>query len=458
LGANNLTIEKYKIPFDAQLDIAKTYEDAGQQYVEGYAATTDYDDQGDIITPEALKQSEGDLLERSTVLFNHDKERPIGKVEKATGDNKGLKIKVLISKAEPDIWQKIKEGVINKFSIRGAILEANKEKVKQSGKEIWANIIKAMKLIEVSMVSVPANSEAKALSWYMSKAIEESTNNANDKENLLKEIEDYKKKIEVLDNIIKELKGYSVVNGVMQPTSRLRAYATHILGLKDCKLGQNINISASGSIKSLESDEYYGDTCLIDINKGELTEVQKTMADIKKKDGTVYTQEEIDALESKLVSTAKELETAKAADATAKAEIESAKVEAKKSLDVVVAEKSSAETKLADLQKKFDDVTKELNDAKAKQADEDVNKKVDVKWAELEGKAYKKEDSSIIKPILKKGFLSQALTPEETDSLISKKIQGSVLKLGFEAVVTKSMSKERHDEIVKYVGIKVKKQ
>ena len=442
--------KEINIPFDAQLNIVKTYEEDEKLYVDGYAATTDYDDQGDIITPEAIKQSENDLIERSTVLLNHDKDRPIGKVEQAKGDEKGLKIKVLISKAEPEIRQKIKEGIINKFSIRGSILESTKEKVKQAGKEIWANIIKAMKLVEVSMVSVPANSEAKALSWYMSKALDENSAKENEKESLLVQITDYKKEIEKLTNEIKELKGYTVVNGVMQPTSRMRAYATHMKGLTDCKLGKIVNISASGSIKSLESDEEYGDTCLIDVNKGELTEVAKSMADIKKKDGTLYSQEEIDSLVAKSESTEKELSDMKVASETEKATT-------KKSMDDVNAKVVDVETKLANVTKELEDSKKELDIAKAKQVDEDINKKVDAKWAEFEGKAYKKEDAAVIKAILKKGFLGQALTPEETDSLISKKMQGSILKLGFDAIgQSGTMTKERREQLIALGGIKIK--
>ena len=93
---------------------------------------------------------------------------------------------------------------------------------------------------------------------------------------------------------------------------------------------------------------------------------------------------------------------------------------------------------------------------KAKEADENINKQVNAKWADLEGKAYKKEDGEVIKSILKKGFLGQALTPEETDNLISKKIQGSILKLGFDEIGQNVMTKERREQLIAIGGIKVK--
>jgi HK97 family phage prohead protease len=432
--------ELQKVQFDAQLDITKTYEEDDKLYVEGYAATVDYDDQGDIITPEAIKQSENDLLERSTVLFNHDKERPIGKVETALGDSKGLKIKVLISKAEPDIRQKIKEGIINKFSIRGAILESTKEKVKQAGKDIWANIIKAMKLIEVSMVSIPANSQAKTLAWYMSKALDRHVENISH-EDMLKAI------------------GIDPNNA-----SYMRVYSKYIKGVKDRKLNDRVKVNVVGSIKSMEA---YDDTdsCYIEIEEGEITEVEKSMADIKKKDGTLYTQEEIDAIEVKLQATSKEMEDFKASSIKEKSEAQAKISDMEKKITESESKVLEANAKLAETEKKIAEsdvkltgVQKELTDIKAKQADEEINKKVDAKWAELEGKSYKKEDATVIKSILKKGFTKESVTAEEQDSLISKKMQGSVLKLGFEEVSgSGEITKERKDELVRFAGIKVKK-
>lgn len=141
----------------------------GKWVIEGYAATEDYDLHGDVISEEAIKNSENDLLENSTVLYNHDDEQPIGKVLESKFTRQGLKIKVLISKTVPEIWRKIQEGVLNKFSITARILKAEKEFVDIIGK--IANVIKKMYLIEVSLVAVPANPKARALCWYISKGL-----------------------------------------------------------------------------------------------------------------------------------------------------------------------------------------------------------------------------------------------------------------------------------------------
>lgn len=164
------TILKKEVPFTVSLDIFKQAEEAGEFHVVGYAATTDFDKQGDIITAEALKAAVEDLLKNSTVLLNHDLKRPIGRVVSVKFDKRGLLIDTLISSTEPDVIQKIKEGVLNKFSIRGSVLERERKWDKEKDRVI--NVIKRVALVEASLVSVPANPEAKAVGWYIKKALE----------------------------------------------------------------------------------------------------------------------------------------------------------------------------------------------------------------------------------------------------------------------------------------------
>ena len=99
------TIVADKISFSFPAEILKQVEQNGEFHVVGYAATTDFDLQGDIITEEALQNASLDLLKNSTVLLNHDLARPIGKVTKVDFDRHGLLIDALISQTEPDIIQ-----------------------------------------------------------------------------------------------------------------------------------------------------------------------------------------------------------------------------------------------------------------------------------------------------------------------------------------------------------------
>lgn len=165
------TVAERAVPFAFPIRLMKAEQDAdGEFHIVGYAATTDFDLQGDVITEEALAGSAADLLKNSTVLLNHDLKRPIGRVTKVHFDRHGLLIDALISKTESEIIQKIKEGVLNKFSIRGQVLERERKFMPELERTV--NVIKKMTLVEVSLVSVPANPEARAVGWYVSKALE----------------------------------------------------------------------------------------------------------------------------------------------------------------------------------------------------------------------------------------------------------------------------------------------
>lgn len=162
-------IEKASFTFPVQL--LKTVDANGEFHIVGYAATSDLDLQGDVISEAALQASSLDLLQNSTVLLNHDVTQPIGKVTKVKFDQHGLLIDALISQTEPGIIQKIKEGVLNKFSIRGQVLERQRKFMPKLDRTV--NVILRMTLVEVSLVSVPANPEARAIGWYVSKALTE---------------------------------------------------------------------------------------------------------------------------------------------------------------------------------------------------------------------------------------------------------------------------------------------
>ena len=168
--------KKTIVPFECQIDIKKSYEDKDKWFIEGYAGSTELDLVGDIITEEAFKKAETDLINNSTVLYNHDPEQPIGKVEATKATKEGLWIKALISKTAPEIWQKVKEGVLNKFSIRGRVENAVKRFINKIGDEIVdkvVNVINEIYLIEASLVALPANPAAKALRWYISKSLQD---------------------------------------------------------------------------------------------------------------------------------------------------------------------------------------------------------------------------------------------------------------------------------------------
>lgn len=164
------------IDFDCELDFGKTYESKsgtkGTWIVEGFASTSDLDAQNHIVSPEAIAMGAESLKKYDTVLFNHDPNMPIGKVVDSSVQDGKLFIKVAVSKTEPKIWEQIKDGTLNKFSIRGKILDASNYNDPHTQKDII--VIKGMELHEVSLVSVPANPNARSIGWYIQKAFEKA--------------------------------------------------------------------------------------------------------------------------------------------------------------------------------------------------------------------------------------------------------------------------------------------
>lgn len=161
----------FPVNFECAVDIAKAYEEGGRWIVEGYAATTDFDLQEDVITEEAIRASAKDLLENSTVLHNHNADEAIGRVLASRARRDGLFLKIMVSKTAGEIWQQIREGVLNKFSVRGKVLEARKQWMPELKR--YARVILKMRLLEVSLVAVPANPRARAVRWYVEKALDE---------------------------------------------------------------------------------------------------------------------------------------------------------------------------------------------------------------------------------------------------------------------------------------------
>lgn len=177
------TFKPLKVPFDfeALLEICKSEQPvSGDFIIEGFVATTDLDLQSDVITAEAIKASEKDLEHNSTVLDNHDPNKRIGKVLFSEARPGGLFVRIRISETVPHIRKQIEEGILNKFSIKGQIIEVEPSLDQKTGRMV--NRIKRMYLTHGSLVSVPANTEARSLSWYVVKAYLGGETNMEDKD------------------------------------------------------------------------------------------------------------------------------------------------------------------------------------------------------------------------------------------------------------------------------------
>ena len=163
-GLFQITPEFIRASDEISREIAKS----GELVIAGYATTFDKGLDNAVISPQAVERAPKDLSERSTVLFNHNQDLPIGRIHEAKLDDKGLFVTVLIDKSEQTIQEKIKSGTLSKFSIRGRILSSHEKWDENTQKSI--SIIDKLKLLEVSVVSVPAVDSAEIQSWYVKRS------------------------------------------------------------------------------------------------------------------------------------------------------------------------------------------------------------------------------------------------------------------------------------------------
>jgi HK97 family phage prohead protease len=130
--------------------------DASQEcIIEGYANTTTKDRVGDIVLPKAFESSIKGYLDNPVLLENHNWDRVAGMTQTAEITDKGLFIRARISDTRPELKQQIREGCLRTFSIGYNELDADFDETTKT------KFVKDLELLEISVVSVPANPEAK---------------------------------------------------------------------------------------------------------------------------------------------------------------------------------------------------------------------------------------------------------------------------------------------------------
>ena len=133
----------------------KAFEDGDDLHITGMASTNSTDRVGDIIESEAwTKGGLQNYLNNPVILFNHDYNQPIGRaISLGTNDN-GLQLKAKIAKSAGHVGELIKEGVLGAFSVGFRVKDA------EYMTETDGYKIKDAELLEVSVVTVPANQAA----------------------------------------------------------------------------------------------------------------------------------------------------------------------------------------------------------------------------------------------------------------------------------------------------------
>jgi HK97 family phage prohead protease len=136
--------------------------------VSGMASTSDEDRSGDIVLPEAFRSSLAFFMENNALMFfNHDWNIPIGKIVRAEITEKGLFIEgELDDKADNETANQVSgfvdRNLLNAFSIGFRILDFDFREADESDEFGFpkGRIIKDIELLEVSLVTIPANKNA----------------------------------------------------------------------------------------------------------------------------------------------------------------------------------------------------------------------------------------------------------------------------------------------------------
>jgi HK97 family phage prohead protease len=127
--------------------------DAAERMVWGYASTDAEDDQGEIITRDAMAAALADYLKFANIREMHQMSA-VGVAEEASVDDKGLYVGARI--VDPRAWDKVTSGVYKGFSVGGRV---------RSRDPADRNVITALTLTEISLVDRPANPEAVFDCW-----------------------------------------------------------------------------------------------------------------------------------------------------------------------------------------------------------------------------------------------------------------------------------------------------
>lgn len=136
--------------------VVNAVKDASQEcIIEGYANTSTKDRVGDVVLPSAFSSSLKTYLDNPVLLENHNWDKIAGVTQHAEITDKGLFIRAKISETRPDLKQQIREGCLRTFSIGYNELDADYDEGTKT------KIVKNIELLEISVVSVPANPEAK---------------------------------------------------------------------------------------------------------------------------------------------------------------------------------------------------------------------------------------------------------------------------------------------------------
>lgn len=155
---------------EINISVPFTKFDKANRKVSGFATLDNVDQSGDILTSEASVQAFEQF--RGNIREQHDKSKAIGKMvsfqqqdfyDKNTDKMySGIYVTAYVSKGAQDTWEKVLDGTLSGFSVKGAIVKQHTEYVPDEDRTI--RFIDAYSLEELSLVDSPCNQLANVFS------------------------------------------------------------------------------------------------------------------------------------------------------------------------------------------------------------------------------------------------------------------------------------------------------
>jgi len=260
-------------------------------YIEGYASTTDVDRMNDVIPSAVWEKGISNYLKNPIILSQHDHDDPIGRMVDYRIDSKGLWVKARISAAADEVYGLVKDGVVTAFSVGFRVIDAAYD----AATELF--VIKELELVEISVVSIPANQNTL---FSLSKAFSDADEYKKFKSQFIT-ADDSAKKLESLPPV--NLKSYKEVEMTEDQIKQMVADAAAAAALETTK--------ALEAKQKAEADAAELDARLkaIEIQTAE-SGAERLMAEIEKRfaDQAASTKSMLDGLQGAISEKAAEIE------------------------------------------------------------------------------------------------------------------------------------------------------
>lgn len=153
--------------FQMEVKEVKAGENGGDVTIEGYASTPDLDRYRDIVEPKAFEAALEMYMKNPVILYQHDADKPVGIATATKISGKGLWIRASVK--DEDTKTKVLDGRMRALSIGYIALDSALEHedgtpFNAEKDSYWdatlVRVIKKLDLVEISIVSTPANGNA----------------------------------------------------------------------------------------------------------------------------------------------------------------------------------------------------------------------------------------------------------------------------------------------------------